>query len=190
MMSAYFSPPSLSPSHIYCFHTHKRNLITWKHAWTKKLWVYSSYMSASVCCLKAFYHFQNQKLKTIRPRNNDFPHSLLPPLHFFSLPFLIRSPPHLILYLPQSSPIFPPLPYSLLPQISSALLYSGRLLLSALGQRCVSAAGQDRRVYEWRPLSFGCEEIHGWGGGKGRLCVWHVCTCVRAQNSVNRCNNL
>ena len=101
----------------------------------------------------------------------------------YSLPSTIFS------HLPSPSSI-PPLPYSLLPQISSALLYSGRLLLSALGQRCVSAAGQDRRVYEWRPLSFGCEEIHGWGGGKGRLCVWHVCTCVRAQNSVNRCNNL
>ena len=174
------SPPlPPSPPHTYCLHI-PINLITWKHAWTEKLWVYSSYMSTCQCMHFAVSMlFITSKTKNWKRENLGIMTSLTLSFHPFTpSPSPSSIPPpllRLILYLPQSSPIFP-----LLPQISSALLYSGRLLLSALGQRCVSTAGQDRRVYEWRALSFRCEETLGWGRGKGRLCVWHVRTCVRA----------
>ena len=179
------SPPlPPSPPHTYCLHI-PINLITWKHAWTEKLWVYSSYMSTCQCMHFAVSRlFITSKTKKWKREDLGIMTSLTLSFHPFTpsqSPLLSSALFSTFHNLPSSLPFLnPSLPYSLLPQISSALLYSGRLLLSALGQRCVSAAGQDRRVYEWRALSFRCEETLGWGGRKGRLCVWHVRACVCA----------
>lgn len=147
-------------------------------------------------CLNAFYHFQNQKLKTRRPRNNGFPHSLLPPLHFFSLSFL--NPPS-------------PLPYSLpstishLPSPSSIPPF---LILSSPRFRLRYCTVDDCYYLHWDnavcpPLA----RIEGFMNGvhsasgvrrhldeaEGKVgCVCGMCVraCGRAQNSVNTCSNL